>query len=108
MATRPFKELVADLPPERRAKIERRKRAIRAEMPLYELREARELTQQQIAGLLNVNQAAISKMEKRTDMYLHTLRNFIHAMGGELDVIARFPDGDVRINQFKDIEERRP
>jgi hypothetical protein len=44
-------------------------------------------------------------MEKRTDMYISTLRSHIRAMGGELDVIARFPEGDVRISNFSDLSE---
>jgi len=47
-----------------------------------------------------VNQAAISKLERRTDMYIGTLRSYIKAMGGDLEVIARFPDGEVRISNF--------
>jgi hypothetical protein len=43
-------------------------------------------------------------MERRTDMYISTLRSYIEAMGGKLDIIARFPDGKVHINQFEEIE----
>ena len=45
----------------------------------------------------------VSKIEARADMYVSTLRSYIQAMGGELEIIARFPDGDVRINQFQDV-----
>jgi transcriptional regulator with XRE-family HTH domain len=71
-----------------------------AEMPLQELRIANELSQVKLAEALHVNQAAISKLERRTDMYISTLRSYIKAMGGDLEVIARFPDGDVRISNF--------
>ena len=74
-----------------------------AKMPLQELRQARNLTQEQLAESLSVKQAAVSKLEKRTDMYVSTLRNFIKAMGGDLEIIAKFPDGAVQINQFMDI-----
>jgi hypothetical protein len=47
----------------------------------------------------------VSRIEKRTDMYISTLRAVIKAMGGDLDIVARFLDGCVRINQFKDIDE---
>ena len=50
----------------------------------------------------------LTKIEKRTDMYLSTLRSHIEAMGGELDVIARFPDGSVKINNFTDLGATRP
>jgi transcriptional regulator with XRE-family HTH domain len=73
------------------------------EMTLDELREARELTQEQLARALKINQAAVSKMERRTDMYLSTLQGVIRAMGGELEIRAVFPDGTVRINQFQEL-----
>ena len=50
-----------------------------------------------LAQVLGVNQSAVSKLEKRTDMYLSTLRSYIEAMGGELEIQAVFPDGSVRI-----------
>jgi len=75
-----------------------------AEMPLYELRQAMELSQQQLAATLDVKQPAISKIERSTDMYISTLSRFVTAMGGSLEVIAHFPEGDVKINQFKDFD----
>ena len=74
-----------------------------AEMPLGELRQARGLSQKMLAEVLRVQQPSISKMEKRTDMYISTLRSHIEAMGGELEVVARFPDGTVKINNFSDL-----
>lgn len=73
------------------------------EMPLQELRQARGLSQKMLAELLSVQQPAIAKIEKRTDMYVSTLRSHIEAMGGELEVIARFPDGSVKISNFAEI-----
>jgi DNA-binding Xre family transcriptional regulator len=67
-----------------------------AEMPLEELRLARNITQTHLASLLQITQASVSKMEKRTDMYVSTLRSFVQAMGGELEIRANFPDGTVR------------
>lgn len=72
----------------------------RSEMALDELREAREMTQVHLAKMLGVNQAAVSKLERRTDMYVSTLQDFVRAMGGELKITARFPEGTVEINQF--------
>ena len=74
-----------------------------AEMPLNELRQARGLSQKMLADVLHVQQPSIAKIEKRTDMYLSTLRSHIEAMGGELDVIARYPDGSVKITNFADL-----
>ena len=76
---------------------------ILASMPLQELRHARQLSQEQLADALHVKQASISKLERRADMYISTLRNFIRAMGGELEINAIFPDGIVPIDQFHDI-----
>ncbi len=73
------------------------------EMPLNELRQARGLPQKILAEVLNVQQLSIVKMEKRTDMYLSALRSHIEAMGGELDIIARFPDGTVKISNFVEL-----
>jgi transcriptional regulator with XRE-family HTH domain len=75
----------------------------RAEMALDELREAREMTQQHLAKLLGINQAAVSKMERRADMYVSTLCDMIRAMGGQLEIVAKFPEGTVRIAQFKNL-----
>jgi transcriptional regulator with XRE-family HTH domain len=77
----------------------------RAEMPLDELREARAMTQVHLAKILGVNQAAVSKMERRADMYVSTLQDFVRAMGGELKITARFPEGTVEINQFEAVKK---
>jgi len=71
-----------------------------ANMPLNELRAARNLTQEHLAELLHSKQASVSKMERRADMYIGTLAKFIVAMGGQLEIRAIFPGGDVRITQF--------
>ena len=95
-----FKNLMDDLTPERRERIEDRAQALLIEMALQELRQTRHLTQQQVADILNLNQAALSKMENQTDMRVSTLRRILAAMGGELKIIAQFPEGEVVINQF--------
>ncbi|MDD5028366.1 MAG: XRE family transcriptional regulator [Rhodoferax sp.] len=74
-----------------------------AEMPLNELRQARGLSQKMLADVLHVQQPSIAKLEKRTDMYLSTLRSHIEAMGGQLEVVARFPDGAVKISNFAEL-----
>lgn len=98
-------DLYGAIPSERRAQIEALVAQEMAEMPLAELRRARELTQKQIARNLEVNQAWVSKMERQMDMYVSTLRSYIEAMGGELEIIARFHDGAVRLRQFEDLEQ---
>jgi transcriptional regulator with XRE-family HTH domain len=91
--------------PEVEAEIARRVKEAACVMTLYQLREARSLTQVNLAKVLNVNQGAVSRMEKRTDMYVSTLRNFIQAMGGKLQVKAIFPDGEVEIEQFETLAQ---
>lgn len=60
-----------------------------------------------LESVLHVQQPSIAKMERRTDMYISTLRSHIEAMGGELEVVARFPDGAVKITNFSDIESAK-
>jgi DNA-binding XRE family transcriptional regulator len=84
---------------------EKKAQKLLSSMPLQELRHARQLSQEQLAGALHVKQASISKLERRADMYISTLRNFIRAMGGELEINAVFPDGVVSIDQFHDISD---
>jgi transcriptional regulator with XRE-family HTH domain len=81
-----------------------RKPAAWSEMPLHELRRARQLSQEQLAEELGATQPEISKIENRTDMYVSTLRRFIEAMGGKLEIVAHFPDGTVRITQFHELD----
>lgn len=97
---RNFRELEARMSPESRARVAERVKKTLANMALDELRGARALTQEHLAEILHVNQAAISKLERRTDMYVSTLAKFIEAMGGHLEIRAVFPDGAVRITQF--------
>jgi transcriptional regulator with XRE-family HTH domain len=100
---RKFSELISEMSPERRAKVAAGVAEILAAMPLHELRQARELSQEALAEALDTSQSSISKLERRVDVYVSTLRRYIESMGGELDIIARFPDGSVRINQFEEI-----
>jgi transcriptional regulator with XRE-family HTH domain len=86
--------------PERREANRRAAQQLIEAMPLEELREARNITQTHLASLLQITQASVSKMEKRTDMYVSTLRSFVQAMGGELEIRAIFPEGTIRIDQF--------
>jgi len=96
-----FRDLMAQMPKERQARIEAETQRLIDEMPLQELHKALDLTEQQIAATLDLNAAAVSKVESQTDMYVSTLRRFVEAMGGELRIVAYFPQGNVEINQFK-------
>jgi DNA-binding XRE family transcriptional regulator len=98
-----FSELRAGMAPAARARSDAKAKVMLAEMPLNELRQARGLSQKMLADVLHVQQPSIAKIEKRTDMYLSTLRSHIEAMGGQLDIVARFPEGSVKINNFAEI-----
>jgi ribosome-binding protein aMBF1 (putative translation factor) len=97
-----FSVLVAStMTPESILRAQKATRAMRQEMPLNELRQARGLSQKALAARLNVEQPAIAKMERRADMYISTLRSHIEAMGGALEIVARFPEGSVKISSFE-------
>jgi transcriptional regulator with XRE-family HTH domain len=86
-------DMMNTLPEERRARVQARAdRLIAEEMTLRDLRKARDLTQVRMAELLGVGQENISRLEGRADMLLSTLRSYVQAMGGSLDLVARFPD----------------
>lgn len=100
-----FAELRQRMSPEALARSEVEALRLKEEMDLAEVRRAMRLSQQELAETLQVGQAAIAKIEKRADMYVSTLRRFIEAMGGELEIVARFPDHSVRIRNFRDLGE---
>jgi hypothetical protein len=88
-----LERIMKDLSPERRKTIEARAaQLIAEEMTLRKLRRARKLTQVRMAKKLGIGQDGISKLEKRTDLMISTLRKSIRAMGGNLSLVAEFPD----------------
>jgi DNA-binding XRE family transcriptional regulator len=101
-----WKDVRRTLTPEAEARVKGKVETELGKLPLKELRQARALTQDRIAELLQVNQGAVSKLEKRTDMYLSTLRSYIEAMGGTLDIRAVFPDGEIVLEHM--VEEEAP
>src|ERR1035437_4446909 len=104
---RNYKELQAKMDRARRATNQHRVRQELQRMALEELRNAKQATQTDMAELLDVPQSSISRIEQRADMYLSTLRNYIHAIGGELRIQAVFPDGRaIVIDRFGEYEER--
>ncbi|MBM3777779.1 MAG: transcriptional regulator [Acidimicrobiia bacterium] len=101
---RKFSALRKKMTPDRQARVAARTEALLKEMPLQELRRAHALAQTTLADLLGMSQPDISKLEQRTDALISTVRRYVEAMGGELDIVARFPDGAVRITQFSDLK----
>lgn len=91
--TKNLAQIMAELPPKRQKKIEdRASELIAQEMTLRDIRKAHQLTQEHMAEILGVGQDSVSRLEKRTDLLLSTLRSYINAMGGNLKLIAEFPD----------------
>ncbi len=101
-------DYVDKLPKERQDAIRQRTAELIAEEgTLRQIRVARERSQKALAQRLHINQSAVSKLERRTDMYLSTLRGYIEAMGGNLEIIARFLDQAIRITQFESLDPER-
>jgi len=101
--SKPFNSLLKDMSPERPERIRLKTDVMKNEMALSELRQALDLTQEELAKSLHMKQAAISKFEHQSDIYLSTLRRILFAMGAELKIVAQFPEGSVHINQFDEI-----
>jgi DNA-binding XRE family transcriptional regulator len=97
--TRPFAELAAQAKadPVRRERIATYKRAMLDALALADVRAQRGITQQEMAGELGMTQANISRIEHEEDLYLSTLRGYVAALGGQLEVNAVFPDGKVTL-----------
>lgn len=93
-----FRDLVAKMPPDARARAEALADELRREMPLFGVRQAREVTQEELAAALGTTQASVSKLERRSDVYLSSARRFVEAMGGELEIIVHFPDAAYRLS----------
>src|SRR5438874_3211852 len=95
-----FSILRDKMTPENQKRVKDKTEQLLKEMPMNELRLARQMSQERLAEALGKKQASISKLEHRTDMYISTIRSYIEAMGGQLKIVAHFPDGDVVITQF--------
>jgi DNA-binding XRE family transcriptional regulator len=95
------------LPQKRRQQIQARAaQLIAQEMSLRDLRLARHLTQEKMAELLNIRQEGVSRLEKRSDLHLSTLREVVKAMGGELRLVVEFPDRPpVILSGFQDLDQ---
>ena len=101
-----FREIRLPDTPERRARIIAKKKRLLAEVRLQDLRRARSLSQATLAEAMDVAQSEVSKIERRTDVYIGTLRRYLEAMGASLRVTAVFAEGDeVEITQFSDLAE---
>lgn len=96
-----FSELRAKMPAAAQARSAARAEAMRVAMQLQDLRRARQATQVEVARAMNVDQAAVSKLERRDDMYVSTLRQYVEALGGELKLVASFPDAEIQVQPYE-------
>lgn len=98
---RPISELTKDFSPERKARIDKGGELLLMEYDLVsKLRKDRELTQKELADILEIRQSAVSKLESQNDIMIQTLDRYIRALGGELEIRAKFPDQEVTLSQF--------
>lgn len=98
---KPFRTLLDTMPRDRRKRIRAATDVLEQEMDLSGLRLALGLTQVELAEALGVNQAALSKLERQRDVRVSTLRRLLRTLGAELKLVARFPDREVEITQFR-------
>ncbi|HSZ55975.1 MAG TPA: helix-turn-helix transcriptional regulator [Tepidisphaeraceae bacterium] len=99
-------KLIGRMTPERRTRIEQGVRENLTEMLLSEIRRVAGLTQEQVAETLGIKQPTLSQLESQNDMQITTLRRIIEALGGELEIIARFPGARIKLSQFKEHETK--
>ena len=97
---RKFEELEKKLTPESLVRARSRAKEMMTEMLLAEIRKSVGLTQEDLAAQLGIKQPTLSKLESQDDMQVSTLSRLIQALGGELELIAHLPGGDIRIRQF--------
>ncbi|MDP3137674.1 MAG: helix-turn-helix transcriptional regulator [Burkholderiaceae bacterium] len=95
-----FAELRVKMTPAAQARSAALAEGMLVEMQLQELRKSRHFTQVEVAKALSVEQTAVSKLERREDMFVSTLRDYIKALGGELHMVASFPDAEIRVHPF--------
>ena len=98
--TRNYQQLRSRMSPEQLARSEIQAKEMMAEMLLAEIRKEIGLTQEDLAAAMNIKQPSLSKLESQDDMQVSTLQRLIRALGGELELVAHMPGGDIRIRQF--------
>ena len=87
-----LEEILNQMPEEERAEVFRRADEIRQQISLREVRRLRKLTQARLSKRLKIGQEGVSRIEKRTDLYLSTLRSYVEGLGGKLSLTVEFPD----------------
>jgi len=96
-----FKKLEKQMDPKRVSRARAKAKEVMAEMLLAEIRKEAGFTQEDIARTIGIKQPSLSKLESQDDIQVSTLQRLIQALGGQLEMIAHMPGGDIRISQFK-------
>jgi predicted transcriptional regulator len=104
---RPFGDLTKGFTSARKARIADKAAALETTLALHELRKTRAVSQEALAAKLAVGQPAVAKLERRADMYVSNLRRYVEALGGTLEITARFPDGVVTIAEVGKADRER-
>jgi hypothetical protein len=86
-------------------KLAQARRDVKRALTLAEVRKAREFTQTQLAQSLETTQPGVSAIERRADLYVSTMRSYVEALGGRLEITAVFPEGAVPIDTFSELED---
>jgi predicted transcriptional regulator len=94
---RAFSKLTKSFSPARKARVANKVAAAETALALHDLRKTRNISQDTLARKLSVGQPAVAKFERRSDMYVGNLRRYVEALGGTLEITARFPDGTVTV-----------
>lgn len=97
---RAFGGLTKSFSPARKARVHNKVAAAETALALHELRKSRKVSQDALAQKLSVGQPAVAKLERRSDMYVGNLRRYVEALGGTLEITARFPDGAVTVTDI--------
>jgi DNA-binding transcriptional regulator YiaG len=105
MKTKKYSELRTKMSPQAKELSDKLFAKHLEDMAINQLREALQLTQEQLAESLNISQVAVSRMERRSDMYVSSLRRIVEAMGGELEIHAVFPSGTVKLHRLGELHE---
>jgi transcriptional regulator with XRE-family HTH domain len=100
MAHTSIQKLRKGMTPDARRRATLKAREMMVEMLISEIRREAGFTQEQVAEVLGIRQPSLSKLESQDDMQISTLRKIVNALGGELEIIAHMPAGDIRIRQF--------
>lgn len=103
-------QAIAELPAERRERVELRHRELKQEVEGFrELRKLVGEAQVDVASVLNIKQRSVSRIEKHLDVCLSTLRGYVEAAGGKLELIVKLPGlSALRVNQFRDVAPDPP